>query len=189
MAPPPVNSCRMLHRRANRGDAVPSHVSATSGSSTPTLSRPGEAPSRGSGFCGGSGTSSRGNPVFDGLRGKPPVPRGMVELLGAFDLGPSRTLQQDVEFGVLQIVDIALKAISPAVNDPTTAISCVDQLSRILIRFASRELPEACSTIRRGWFAPALAGSLRAVAGRRPSSRSACTRRRISLSACGCCEP
>ena len=39
---------------------------------------------------------------------------------GAFDLGPTRTLQQDVEFGVLQIVDIALKAISPAVNDPTT---------------------------------------------------------------------
>jgi uncharacterized membrane protein len=67
---------------------------------------------------------------------------GIAELLAAFDLGPTRTLQQDVEFGVLQIVDIALKAISPAVNDPTTAISCVDQLSRILIRFASREPPE-----------------------------------------------
>ena len=60
----------------------------------------------------------------------------------AFDFGPSRTLQQDVEFGILQIVDIALKAISPAVNDPTTAIGCVDQLSRILIRLASREPPE-----------------------------------------------
>jgi len=61
------------------------------------------------------------------------------EFLAAFDIGPSRTLQQDVEFGVLQIVDIALRAISPAVNDPTSAISCIDQLSRILIRFASRE--------------------------------------------------
>ena len=61
----------------------------------------------------------------------------------AFDFGPSRTLQQDVEFGVLQIVDIALKAISPAVNDPTTAISCVDQLSRLLIRFTARHMPEA----------------------------------------------
>jgi uncharacterized membrane protein len=69
-------------------------------------------------------------------------PEGTADLLGAFDLGPSRTLQQDVEFGVLQIVDIALRAISPAVNDPSTAISCVDQLSRILIRFASREPPE-----------------------------------------------
>lgn len=47
-------------------------------------------------------------------------------------------MQQDVEFGILQIVDIALKALSPAVNDPSTAISCVDQLSAILIRFASR---------------------------------------------------
>jgi uncharacterized membrane protein len=68
-------------------------------------------------------------------------PEGAAALLGAFDLGPARTLQQDIEFGVLQIVDIALKAISPAVNDPSTAISCVDQLSRILIRFASREPP------------------------------------------------
>ena len=67
---------------------------------------------------------------------------GIAQLSGVFDFGPSRTLQQDLEFGVLQIVDIALKAISPAVNDPSTAISCVDQLSRILIRFASRELPE-----------------------------------------------
>jgi uncharacterized membrane protein len=67
---------------------------------------------------------------------------GTSELLAAFDCGPTRTLQQDVEFGILQIVDVALKAISPAVNDPTTAITCVDQLSRILIRFASREPPE-----------------------------------------------
>ena len=75
-------------------------------------------------------------------KGGPPAPRGAAEMLAAFDFGPTRTLQQDVEFGVLQIVDIALKAISPAVNDPSTAISCVDQLSRILIRFASREPPE-----------------------------------------------
>jgi len=70
------------------------------------------------------------------------APEGMHELRGAFDLGPTRTLQQDVEFGVLQIVDIALKAISPAVNDPSTAINCVDQLSSIMIRFAAREPPE-----------------------------------------------
>jgi len=67
----------------------------------------------------------------------------IAALRAAFDLGPSRTLQQDIEFGALQIVDIALKAISPAVNDPTTAISCVDQLSRILIRVASREPAES----------------------------------------------
>jgi uncharacterized membrane protein len=50
-------------------------------------------------------------------------------------------MQQDVEFGVIQIVDIALKAISPAVNDPSTAITCIDQLGRVLIRFVSRKPP------------------------------------------------
>ena len=68
---------------------------------------------------------------------------GAVELTGAFDIGPMRTLQQDVEFGVIQIVDIALRAISPAVNDPSTAISCIDQLARVLIRWVSRLPPES----------------------------------------------
>jgi len=83
-----------------------------------------------------------GIPLMMVSKGNRLPPEGTAELLAAFDLGPTRTLQQDVEFGVLQIVDVALKAISPAVNDPTTAINCVDQLSRILIRFASREPPE-----------------------------------------------
>jgi uncharacterized membrane protein len=82
-----------------------------------------------------------GAPLLMAYRGDRLTRESRDEILDAFDLGPSRTLQQDVEFGVLQIVDIALKAISPAVNDPTTAVTCVDQLSRILIRFASRELP------------------------------------------------
>jgi uncharacterized membrane protein len=56
-----------------------------------------------------------------------------------FDIGPVRTMEQDIEFGLLQLVDIALKAISPAVNDPSTAINCVDQLSRLLVRVAGRE--------------------------------------------------
>jgi uncharacterized membrane protein len=83
-----------------------------------------------------------GIPLMMVSKGNRLPPEGTAELLAAFDLGPTRTLQQDVEFGVLQIVDVALKAISPAVNDPTTAINCIDQLSRILIRFASREPPE-----------------------------------------------
>jgi uncharacterized membrane protein len=83
-----------------------------------------------------------GVPLLE-LSGSAPSPQLVTELLSSFDMGPTRTLEQDAEFGVLQIVDIALRAISPAVNDPSTAISCVDQLSRILIRFASRERPEA----------------------------------------------
>ena len=68
-------------------------------------------------------------------------PERARKLHSAFDIGPARTMQQDVEFGVIQIVDIALKAISSAVNDPSTAITCVDQLGRILIRFISRHAP------------------------------------------------
>jgi len=64
------------------------------------------------------------------------------EFRAAFDFGPTRTIQQDIEFGILQIVDIALKALSPAVNDPSTAINCVDQLSAILIHYASRNPQE-----------------------------------------------
>lgn len=56
----------------------------------------------------------------------------------AFDMGPVRTLQDDVEFGLRQIVDIALKAISPAVNDPSTAATCIDHLGRLLIHLAGR---------------------------------------------------
>lgn len=65
-------------------------------------------------------------------------------LIDEFDIGPSRTLQQDVEFGIIQLVDIGLRAISPAVNDPSTAISCVDQLSRVMIRWLGRVPPAPC---------------------------------------------
>ena len=83
-----------------------------------------------------------GAPLLMIYRGERLSPEATEELRVGFDIGPSRTLQQDIEFGILQIVDIALKAISPAVNDPTTAINCIDQLSRILIRVAAQEPPE-----------------------------------------------
>jgi uncharacterized membrane protein len=80
-----------------------------------------------------------GVPILTVSKGDRITPEVNDAFASVFDLGSTRTLQQDIEFGILLIVDIALKAISPAVNDPSTAISCVDQLSRILIRFASRE--------------------------------------------------
>ena len=63
------------------------------------------------------------------------------QCLSCFHLGPLRSMEDDIEFGVLQIVDIALKAISPAVNDPSTAINCIDNLSRILLLAATLEPP------------------------------------------------
>ncbi|HYO75345.1 MAG TPA: DUF2254 domain-containing protein, partial [Thermoanaerobaculia bacterium] len=56
----------------------------------------------------------------------------------AFDLGPTRTLQQDVAFGLRLIVDIGVKAISPAINDPSTCSTCIDHLGALLRRLATR---------------------------------------------------
>jgi uncharacterized membrane protein len=82
-----------------------------------------------------------GAPIMRILEAGRVTPERETRLLSAFDIGPARTMQQDLEFGIIQIVDVALRAISPAVNDPSTAISCIDQLSRIFIRVASRTPP------------------------------------------------
>lgn len=55
-----------------------------------------------------------------------------------YDIGVYRTVEGDVAFGLRQIVDIALKALSPAVNDTTTAVICIDYLSAILSCLAKR---------------------------------------------------
>lgn len=67
-------------------------------------------------------------------------PELLEAVANAFDLGPLRTLQRDAEFGVRQIVDVALKAVSPAVNDPSTACTCIDQLARVLTVAVQRPL-------------------------------------------------
>jgi uncharacterized membrane protein len=80
-----------------------------------------------------------GAPLFRFSRAKDNALATTGIFLERFDIGAVRTMEQDIEFGVLQLVDIALKAISPAVNDPSTAINCIDQLSRILVRVVGRE--------------------------------------------------
>lgn len=71
------------------------------------------------------------------------TPSLKMQCLECFHFGPLRSMELDVEFGVLQLVDIALKAISPAVNDPSTAIACIDHLSGILLLSATLEPPSA----------------------------------------------
>jgi len=51
-----------------------------------------------------------------------------------------RTTLQDAGFGVRQIVDVALKALSPGVNDTTTAVTCVNYLTAVLARLAARHV-------------------------------------------------
>lgn len=59
---------------------------------------------------------------------------------GRLTVGTYRTVDQDAAFGVRQIVDIALKALSPGVNDTTTAVTCVDWIGALLVRVAGRRL-------------------------------------------------
>lgn len=59
----------------------------------------------------------------------------------AFTLGKQRTLIQDVEFGILQLEEIAVRALSPSLNDPYTAVNSLDQLSIALCTLAERSFP------------------------------------------------
>jgi uncharacterized membrane protein len=53
-------------------------------------------------------------------------------------LGMERTAHQDVKLGVIELMDIAVKAMSPSVNDPTTALNAMDRLGEILLELAWR---------------------------------------------------
>ena len=59
----------------------------------------------------------------------------------AYSISIYRTVDQDPAFGVRQIEDIALKALSPGVNDTSTAVMCVDHLTAILAHLIGRRLP------------------------------------------------
>jgi uncharacterized membrane protein len=63
-----------------------------------------------------------------------------AELNAAYLISPQRTVQQDVAFGIRQIVDIAMKALSPGINETTTAVMCVDYLAAILVRLVARRV-------------------------------------------------
>jgi uncharacterized membrane protein len=61
-------------------------------------------------------------------------------LASSIDFGIERTLEQDPTFAFRIILDIALKALSPAINDPTTAVLAIDQLHRLLRSVGKRNL-------------------------------------------------
>ena len=61
-------------------------------------------------------------------------------LVSSINFGIERTLEQDPTFAFRIILDIALKALSPAINDPTTAVLAIDQLQRLLRSVGERNL-------------------------------------------------
>jgi uncharacterized membrane protein len=62
------------------------------------------------------------------------------ELRDAVLFGAERSMEQDPTFSFRIIIDIALKALSPAINDPTTAVLAIDQLHRLLRQLGQRQL-------------------------------------------------
>jgi len=79
-----------------------------------------------------------GEPLFVLHGGAMAVDERAVQSSVAF--GPERTLEQDPMFAFRIIVDIALKALSPAINDPTTAVLALDQVHRLLRMVGQRKL-------------------------------------------------
>jgi uncharacterized membrane protein len=67
-------------------------------------------------------------------------PFDVRKLRGAVALGPERTMEQDPMFAFRILLDIALKALSKAINDPTTAVLAIDQLHRLLRNLGKRHL-------------------------------------------------
>jgi hypothetical protein len=73
---------------------------------------------------------ARGSGTYSSLLVKP--------LDAAVRIGFERTLEQDPALGLRQLVDVACKALSPAVNDPYTAVQAIEHLTVLFAEFAAR---------------------------------------------------
>lgn len=63
------------------------------------------------------------------------------DLRGAVVIGRDRTPYQDLEFAIRRIVELAQRSLSPGINDPTTALYCIDRLGQVLGLLAGRDIP------------------------------------------------
>jgi uncharacterized membrane protein len=81
---------------------------------------------------------AHGEPLFRVLKSRGPFDVSALRTYVA--LGAERTMEQDPRFVFRIIVDIAIKALSPAINDPTTAVLALDQIHRLLMYVGKRRL-------------------------------------------------
>ncbi len=95
-----------------------------------------------------------GDTVVDGMPllrvhgGTRPLPeRGLRRRV---KLGAERTFEQDPKYAIRILVDVAIKALSPAINDPTTAVQALDQVEDLLMRLGRRNLAAGRSRDARG---------------------------------------
>lgn len=83
-----------------------------------------------------------GSPVIELSGSGAPDPDDARRLRGWVSLASQRTVEQDAAFGLQQLVDVALKALSPGINDPTTACMCLDRMGALLGQLALRRIPD-----------------------------------------------
>ncbi|MFE4601962.1 DUF2254 domain-containing protein [Kitasatospora indigofera] len=76
----------------------------------------------------------------------------------AVAVGPERTLQQDTAFGMRQLVDIGLRTLSPAINDPYSAVQVLDRLATVLCPLGARALGDEAHTDEDGRLRVSAAG-------------------------------
>lgn len=81
---------------------------------------------------------ARGDPLFRVRSSGNSIDASILR--ACVDIGPERTIMQDPRFAFRIIVDIANKALSPAINDPTTAVLALDQIHRLLMYVGKRHL-------------------------------------------------
>jgi uncharacterized membrane protein len=81
---------------------------------------------------------ARGDPLFRIRTGGHRIDAGALR--ACVVIGPERTMEQDPRFAFRIMVDIANKALSPAINDPTTAVLALDQIHHLLMYVGKRRL-------------------------------------------------
>lgn len=77
-------------------------------------------------------------PVFRVYGAQQPIDE--QKLWDGIEIGDERTFEQDPKYAIRLLVDIAIRALSPAINDPTTAVQALDQIEDLLRRLGQMEL-------------------------------------------------
>lgn len=83
-----------------------------------------------------------GSPVARVVRGSNGGAVGATVITSSLVMGAQRTVEQDLRFAVDQLVEIALRALSPAINDTFTALTCINWLAGALLRLSEDPLPQ-----------------------------------------------
>lgn len=89
----------------------------------------------------------RGQPLVEVGGSATPVGPRIERLLAAFVIDSERTMSQDAMFGIRQLVDVALKGLSPSIHDPTTAEQAISLLGDALAELTRRPFPTRIRTV------------------------------------------